>query len=369
MAWNSWLLRYRAHVYRNTLARNSNGLVTGGSWAKVASSLPCYKKPLPSTLAVTLAGRLEGDNMFSMDSWDFEPGADIQAGDFLRNVTLDDNGETIDDFGQWWVVRGQQRNYASLGPLQLGRKQFLASRQDVGPYGCDPLQDLVGAWRFESSGTATQTDSSGRDNTLTLVGSASSETTYVKLGSRAGGFGGAGGYTLAHNDDLAQQAGRGLTVLAWAMLADTGAVRIIAAKWDGPSEEAGYALEYDSVGHRFRFSISEDGVAVKRAVANELGAPTVGAYYLVRGSYDPDAGAISVQVASESTLYDPDTTTGVTGLFNNSSTPFRIGMNADASPSYWIGYLDEVALYARAMSATEFEEHWNEGAGRAWPYI
>lgn len=369
MAWNSAIMRYRAHVYRNTLARNSNGLVTGGSWARVATSLPCYKKPLPSTLAVTIAGRIEGDNMFSMDQWTFEPGTDIQAGDYLRNVTLSDTGAQIDDFGQWWVVRGQQKNYASLGPLQLGRKQFLASRQDFGPTGADPLQDLIGAWRFEESGTATQTDSSVRGNTLTLVGSASSETTYVKLGSRAGGFAGVGGYSHAPSDDFAQQAGRGMSMLAWVMLADNSAVRIIASKWDGPSNEASWALEYDSVGDRFRLSVSEDGTAIKRVVANELGAPTVGAYYLVGGCYDPDAGAIRIQCASESTLYDPDTTTGVTGLYNNSSTPFRLAMNADASPSYWVGFLDEAAYYARAITSNEFEEHWNSGAGRAWPYI
>lgn len=126
---------YRVTVKRLGVQHDANGVVTGQGWSVVASDVACYKEPLTSTLAATLAGRIEGDNMFSMDLWHFPEDQDIQAGDYIRNDTLTADGAHVAEYGQYWVIRGQARAYASLGLLDLGRKVFLASKQQVGPDG------------------------------------------------------------------------------------------------------------------------------------------------------------------------------------------------------------------------------------------
>jgi hypothetical protein len=368
MGWNDWLYSYRTHVYRKTVAQDSAGVRTGESWTKVASSVPCYKEPLTSTQAATIVGRLEGDNMFSMDKWHFGETEDVVAGDMLRNVTLTDDGSQVADFGEFWVVRGQQQAFASLGVLSLGRKVFLASRQQHGPAGTDPLADLLGAWEFEES-SGQRLDSSGRGNHLTAVGSIGSSTTVKKLGTRSASFDGAQALGIDHNDDFAQQAGRSWSLLLWNYLTDKSQVRILASKWDGPSLDAGWTVEYDNISDRYRLQTSPDGEAIDSVSATAMGSPPVNAWTLVAAGYDADAGAIWIRTGTEATLYARSTQSGVTGIFDNPAVPFRIGSNADASPTFYQGYIDGASLRGRSLLDAEIVERWVAGAGVAYPYI
>ncbi len=126
---------YRVDVWRQTIQKDVHGVVKGKSWGAHTSAVACYKEPLTSTQAAGIAGRIEADNMFSMDYWFFEPGVDIQAGDMLQSRTLHEDGTETLEFGQWWVVRGQAQAFESLGLMDLGHNVFLASKQKIGPEG------------------------------------------------------------------------------------------------------------------------------------------------------------------------------------------------------------------------------------------
>jgi len=136
VSFSTWLYRYRVQVRRESVTRNSDGVVTAVSWPVVTESLACYKEPLSSTLAATLAGRLESDNLFSLDLFHVAEDADVQAGDYFEMLASEDGTETA-EFGNFWVIRGQARAYASLGVLQMGRKVFMASKQQFGPDGAN----------------------------------------------------------------------------------------------------------------------------------------------------------------------------------------------------------------------------------------
>jgi hypothetical protein len=67
------------------------------------------------------------------------------------------------------------------------------------------------------------------------------------------------------------------------------------------------------------------------------------------------------------TLYDDGaaaaTTTGVSGALDTSSSSLGIGRMGGAAQDYFSGGIDEVAVYNKALSASQIQNHYNVGLG------
>lgn len=130
MALLDFLMNHRFNVYRGTITPNAAGLPPAPTYALVASNVPAHKEGSPSARQPDVLGRVEGDNIFTLDLLHFAVDADVQADDWLENVT-----PGTEDYGSFWVIRGQRTEYDALGPFTpLARKRFEAFQHPRAPW-------------------------------------------------------------------------------------------------------------------------------------------------------------------------------------------------------------------------------------------
>ena len=361
------LYDYRVNLYRVTQDLGATSIPDARSWALVKSAVKCYKSPNPSTQGFQEFGRIESDNLFSMDVWDFDAAEDVRVDDVFRNVTLLADGTTqAKEFGEFWTVRGEARAYERLGPRRMQRSRFMASKRQSGPEGTDILYKLSAAWPLDTL-SGTTPDATGNGHTLTAVGDPTL-TASSKVGAGAIVFDGVGDVlTAPDHADFHLTAGRSFTAWTWVNLSSKASSQTMMSKWNATGSQQGWAIEYDSGADRFRVRATHDGSTIVSLADSNLGSPSTSTWYLVFGGYDADEDELRLRLGTGASLLAEEVTAHTLGVFDSSEV-LRLGASGDAG-SFLTGSLDEPGYSEQPLTGGLMTEVWNAGAGKAHPYI
>jgi hypothetical protein len=209
----------------------------------------------------------------------------------------------------------------------------------------DITTGLVGHWTLDEGTSTTANDTSGNNNTGTLINNPSWVTGHV--GNGALNFDGSTKYVEATNSPSLSISGNQLTVSAWVFQPNnisTSTHYAIIAKLSDPinyiSPYFSYAL-YFLNGSYATFFVTVGGSE------QTLTGPSlsVNAWHHIVGVYDGS----HILLYTDGVLQGTQAQTGNISAF---STPFRIGTNTDFSRNY-SGSIDEVRIYNRALSSSD----------------
>jgi hypothetical protein len=224
---------------------------------------------------------------------------------------------------------------------------------DAGPPGCPPtglLDNLVGYWRLDDgTGSTVAFDSSGRGNAGTLHNLDPTMAWVAGHSQGALAIAHTGWVQVAPSPSIDAITDH-ITVTAWVDLegtitsADGWATAL--SRQTGTSSDQHYHLSFHEDGRPGLFLITVSGFAL--IFGTDM--PPLGAWTHIAGVYDGAVARLYVngaEVASQA----------LTGSFAADTTPVILGGNGnDASgvpTELFPGRIDELMLYARALSAAE----------------
>lgn len=231
---------------------------------------------------------------------------------------------------------------AQLGPLGRGR----------GVAASTLLDGLVFYWTgdnlVDSVGGLTLTNNNGVTFVTGKVGNGGQ---FVSASSRS--------LSIADNATLSM-GDIDFTIAAWVQLASKPATFPGAVSKYGTSPQREYFIGYRSDLDRFYFEVGHSGGSTRTVNADNLGAPSLGTWYLLIATHDSVANTISIQ-GNNGTA---DTVAHTQGT-NDSTAPFQIGARSTA---YWNGLVDEVGIWKRVLTAGERTTLYAGGAGVSHPF-
>jgi hypothetical protein len=164
-------------------------------------------------------------------------------------------------------------------------------------------------------------------------------------------------FTIADNASLSMGAGVRMATGAWINMDTLGANRTIIGKNGlGSGAACEYHIYYNTGTTRFEFRVS-DGTT--RFTANStFGAPAVGVWYFVVGTYDGTNIRISVNAgAQDSTAFTND--------IQDAAAMFGVG-GEPVNASYMNGRIDCAFVTKKALSTAEITQLYNGGIGMAY---
>jgi len=233
------------------------------------------------------------------------------------------------------------------------------------------LTGLVSYWKLDEasdgSDAVTRNDSVGT-NHLTDFGTTPSQ---------AGLKGNEVLFTTANSEYLKVDSNASLqmgdidfTIVAWVTLTTVNAIHDILSKYNNTAtNNREFILYYnyvgvDNAGNRFTFGVTSAGTSasIRNVLANNLGAPTAGARYMIKIWHDKTANTINIQVNNGTA----DSAAHTTGVFAGDS-PFILGALPVAS-RYASEAVDEVGIWKRLLTTDEDTEIYNGGAGKTYPF-
>jgi hypothetical protein len=208
-----------------------------------------------------------------------------------------------------------------------------------------PTNGLVGYWKFDEGSGTTATDSSGNNNTGTLLNGPIWTT--GKVGS-ALSFDGMDDYVNCGNVNFA---GGDYSIEGWFKTTGTSDHDILAATDPASNNSHGILIEIDSANHKLRF--------LHRSPSGTSGGQELYSLNVVNdGEWHH-----FVAIKSSSTMY-----LYLDGVLQQSTTPSgtlpaldivlgRLGKTLNQR--YFNGLIDEVAIYNRALSTSEISVIYN----------
>jgi hypothetical protein len=203
---------------------------------------------------------------------------------------------------------------------------------------------LVGYWRLSEPFGSVAFDSKGTDDGAykngTTLGAAGALTTTNDLGASFD----------AVNDYV--------TVPNIAGLDLTGAITVEA--WCKPSSVSDKLVvaKRDATGYAWEMGFATTGAAIGRINSNTNEARTAtiyttGSWYLLTMTYDQSTIRLYVNGQQQATF-------AYTGAITTPNIPVMIGRRGTTGAESWFsGTIDEVAIYNRALSATEVQAHYD----------
>ena len=205
--------------------------------------------------------------------------------------------------------------------------------------------DLIFYMSFDNASGDEIEDDSGNGSTGFLNGDAEL-TADGKFGS-ALSLGGAG-HVDCGNADILNQDFPGLTIEAWVYPTALGGIQAPAAKW-----------AWTVQGDHFGLFLSEDKplVAVADGVTSENGLTATGAINENEWTHVAvtwDSQSFNQQVYINGKL-DSEGRQNGSGININSAETLKIGAQITGIPRYFIGLIDEVAVYGRALTEGEIK--------------
>ncbi|WP_211360494.1 carboxypeptidase regulatory-like domain-containing protein [Geobacter argillaceus] len=207
-----------------------------------------------------------------------------------------------------------------------------------------PNSDLVGYWKMNGDWT----DSSGNGLNGTPVNSPSFSTDKI-LGSNSGSFGGASDY-VAIGNLYGRFPNNAFTVEGWVKASGTGAGGInIIAGGAGAWADYGIGLINDQLMATTVNKNTQVGYYAKSGSTVQTGT-----WYHVAGTYDGNWLKLYVNGELKNTVY-------AEWVQNNGSVDFWLGGGQCCSNYNYNGLLDDIALYNRALSASEVTSRYNAG--------
>ncbi len=220
----------------------------------------------------------------------------------------------------------------------------------TGPYAPVVVGDSpAGYWRLDDS-NSTAADSAG-DNPGIYSGATRGAASLLPAdpADRAAGFSGANQYVRVPSASELSPSSQ-VSVEAWikpTSLPATGAFRSVATKAES------YSLQFN--GPRLEFTIIQGGT--RRRLQAPTGAIVAGTKYQVVGTYNGSTQRLYVNgvlVASAA----------LTGAINANTNNLTIG-SWNGSQEFFAGTIDEVAVYATALSSGRVSAHYLAGSGGA----
>lgn len=205
--------------------------------------------------------------------------------------------------------------------------------------------NIQGKWKLAST---TWTDTSGNGNTLTASGSTPTATTGFDGGANlAANFAGGSSQYLYITD--AAQVGLditgNITISLWVKPGNLSILKYYVSKW-GASGNFGYTV-YQNSANKFGFNLSSDGTAGQTVTSNTTLA--TGTWYHIVAVYD----GVDMRIYVNGIL-DCTPVAYTSGIVNNSQGLY---LGCTSVPNtYMTGALDDVAIWSRALSASEVED-------------
>lgn len=209
----------------------------------------------------------------------------------------------------------------------------------------------LGYWRLdEATGTiAASAGSSGSAGTYT--GGVTLGGIGPFTGTTAPRFNGSSAYVNVANSVPFDAISSAITVEAWVR------VNAFDRTWNTIASKGDSTWRLQRNGNLDTLGFDTDGLNPPYLAGNR--SVNDGLWHHVVATYDGRAKALWIDG-------ELDAWTPATGNINiNPAFPVRIGENAQSTGRFWNGWLDEVAIYSRALNPAEIVEHYAAGGGLA----
>ncbi|MGD8457414.1 MAG: SpvB/TcaC N-terminal domain-containing protein, partial [Anaerolineales bacterium] len=152
------------------------------------------------------------------------------------------------------------------------------------------------------------------------------------------------------------------TVGLWVKLDDKTSNRAFVWKGNGDQTNLEYALMYNAVADRFRFLITDNGIANYHHVdANTLGSPAIDTWYHIIAWHDAANDTLNIQVDNETA----DSIFYASGL---TDTTYAFALGGDQDQASFDGLMDEVGFWKKVLNADERASLYNYGSGNTYPF-
>lgn len=128
----------RMDLYRPSMPRNpSTGRVLAPvkEYTPAYFDIPCYFQIRSSVETAQLFGRIEGDNIFTVDTIHLDGEQEIDSGWIAVNKTLDSDGSESLNYGRYWIVQGQPKTISNRGRRRARKRSVEAIQQGRKPEG------------------------------------------------------------------------------------------------------------------------------------------------------------------------------------------------------------------------------------------
>lgn len=207
----------------------------------------------------------------------------------------------------------------------------------------------IGYWRLEEKSGSTAASSGVAGTGGTYVGGVTLGATGPIDASSAARFNGPSAYVNVAGSTPFDGIGAAITVEAWIR------VNAFDRTWNTIVSKGDSTWRLQRNGNLNTIGFDTDGLNPPYLAGNR--PVNDGLWHHVVATYDGRAKAIWIDG-------ELDAWTPASGTINsNPAFPLRIGENAQSPGRYWNGWLDEVAVYGRALTPAQISEHYAAGGG------
>lgn len=214
---------------------------------------------------------------------------------------------------------------------------------------------LIAYYKFDSDQT---TDSLGAFN-LTKTGTVNAATGKINNGCD---FSARSTANYLSYPDSASLDPSNITVQAWVNLSTIGFDQALVSKWWDGSQRS-WTLNFEPSAWGFYFDVARSTSNTDHIARNTITGLTTGTWYHVVGTFD----GTTVKLYTNAVL--GATTATMAGGLTGNGVQMAVGVDGRATPNQALGgYIDEVAIWSRALSSTEVTELYNSGAGLQYPF-
>ncbi|HUV95810.1 MAG TPA: LamG domain-containing protein [Anaerolineae bacterium] len=233
----------------------------------------------------------------------------------------------------------------------------------MGVYKSDP--NLVALWSLDEA-SGVRYDFTANNNDLADNNTVGQNAVDYKEGVACADFESGSSESLSITD--AAQTGLdiigNISIVAWVKLESKTEERVIISKYETGSNQRCYKLRYGAVLHVVEFLLSSNGTASVTSVGATTFANDV--WHHVAGVYDGAHVSIYVDGLLDSNgASNPLDYTG--GIADKAADVF-VGKQ-DGGSTYWDGLIDELAVFDRALSATEVLGIYESGIALIAPVV
>lgn len=230
-----------------------------------------------------------------------------------------------------------------------GTNWIAVGQSSIGYSGsCGVTSGLVGHWKLDENTGTTAADASGSGNTGTLLNGPTWASGKV---SNSLNFDGVDDYISVGTPSALSLSTTG-TLSAWIKTNTSTFYPVIVGNADFVNDSRGYLLALDSSGHARIELCSASAFKNVDSSATYLD----GNWHHITGTWD--GTTIRLYVDGSEVASSSQDVTPVSGVY-----PVTMGKDPNQSTSYFVGLIDDVRIYNRALTVGEISQIYNSGAG------
>jgi len=126
-----------ANLYRPVRTYENDGKPSPESYELAYENVPCRFEIKQSTDIISVIGRLEGDQVETVDNLHVAERQEIDDNWWVKNVSLDIAGNPSTLYGRWWNCRGQPQKFIRSVRRQGGKVVIKVSQEARPPLGIE----------------------------------------------------------------------------------------------------------------------------------------------------------------------------------------------------------------------------------------